>query len=146
MSAPKVGPQMSKGALRPPGWTCHGTQSNHPSSLASDGPTIAVTFSQACHSRSQMVLFYFFHSALICLQQNYLALALRHLWGFFIFTFLYFSFYFIILQTINRCLSLSNMVCFYSTHSEQGLLPNINVLTLDLLNYFFFLVTCIQNT
>lgn len=53
MSAPKVGPQMSKGARCPPGWTYHGTQSNHLLSRASDGPTIAVTFSQPCHSWSQ---------------------------------------------------------------------------------------------
>lgn len=60
MSAPKVGPQMSKGARCPPGWTYHGTQSNHLLSRASDGPTIAVTFSQPCHSWSQNVFFFFF--------------------------------------------------------------------------------------
>lgn len=63
---------MSKGAQCPPGRTYHGTQSNHPSSRASDGPTIAVTFSQPCHSWSQTVFFFFFFSlsALICSRWN----------------------------------------------------------------------------
>lgn len=55
MSAPKVRPETSEGEQCPCGWTRLGTSSNHPSSLACDGPTIAVTFSQACHSWSQTV-------------------------------------------------------------------------------------------
>lgn len=38
------------------------TPSNHPSSCASDGPAIAVTFSQPCHSWSDSFFFCFFLS------------------------------------------------------------------------------------